>query len=142
MDPFVQPRHLPRQGQKQRKRVFRDAHGVSTGRAHHQHAALRGRLQINVVHAHTGAPHRAQLWSFGEQIRGDFRSAAHDQGIRVRNFPFERIFRRHHRVPARLFLQQLHAPLADLVGDDDFDSASLWRGLFLGFLRNRYDFAC
>ncbi len=63
MNCFVQSRDLPRQGQKQSAGVLRDADGIPARCAHHQHAALGSRFQIDVVHAHTGAPHRAQFSS-------------------------------------------------------------------------------
>ena len=61
MNGLVELRHLPRQCQKKGKGVLGYAHGIPAGRAHHQDAAFGGGFEVNIVHAHAGAPHRAQL---------------------------------------------------------------------------------
>ena len=141
VDSSVQPRHLPRKRQKQSEGMLGHAHGVSAGRAHHQHAALRGCFQINIVHADASAAHRAQLRGPGEQMLGDFRRAAHDQCIGIGNFRFERLFCGQDGRPAVLLLQQFHASLTDLVRDDDFHSAPSVAQLDPYPLENGYEFA-
>ena len=125
VDGLVQARHLPRQRQQQREGVLCHAHGVSPGRAHHQHAALGGGFQVDVVHAHACSAHGAQLRRFSQQIRGDFRRASHNQCVGIGNFPFESFLRRQDRVPACLRFQQLHATFADLVRNDDLHHSPL-----------------
>ena len=111
---------LANKRQQQRKGMFRNADGTSTRCAHDQNAALGGLVQVNVIHAHARAAHRAQFFCLVQQIRGDFRRAAHNQGIRAGNLPIQGIFRRQYDVPTRLLLQQLHAAIADLVRYNNF----------------------
>src|SRR5690242_16693056 len=59
--PRVQLRNFPRQRRHQSKRVLRHAHRVSARRVHHQHAAPRRCVQVDVVHSHSRASHHPQL---------------------------------------------------------------------------------
>ena len=67
--------------------------------------------------------HGAQFLRLIQQFRGNFCRATHNQRIRISDFRVQRVFRRQDNVPARLFLQELHTPLADLVRYDDFHEA-------------------
>ena len=97
-----------------------NAYRTSSRRAHDQDAALRSLVQVNVIHAYARAAHRPQLFCLIQQISSDLRRTAHNQSIRVGNLPVQVIFRRQYDVPRWLLLQQLHAPLADLVRYDNF----------------------
>ncbi len=111
---------LPNQRQQQRKGVLRNADRAPARCAHHQNAALRGFIQIDIVHANTRAAHYPQFFRTLQQFRSDFRRAAHNQRIRIANLRIQRIFRRQYHVPSGLLFQQFHAAVADFVRYDDF----------------------
>ena len=99
----VRLRHRARQSQHQRDRVLRHADGVSARRIHHQHAALRGRFHVHVVHAHARAADHAQLRRFFQQRGGRLRRAANHQCVGVRE-----LARQQPRPPARLLPIPFH----------------------------------
>ena len=55
--------------------------GVAAGRVHHDDPALRGRLDIDVVHAHAGAADDFELTRGLEHLLGDLGFRAHHDGI-------------------------------------------------------------
>ena len=63
--------------------MLRYAGGVASRRIHHQHAAVRGGFQIDVVHAHAGAADDAQARRLRQQFVGYARGAAHDQRVGI-----------------------------------------------------------
>ncbi len=68
-------------GQHHTQCVFRHGHGVCPGRIHHGYALARGRVQIDVVHAHAGPANYAQLLGMREQRGVDLHRRAHDQSV-------------------------------------------------------------
>ena len=58
---------------------------ISARRIQHDDAAARGRLNVDVVHPHPGAPDHAQLRACIQNIGGDFCLAAHDKRTEVWN---------------------------------------------------------
>ena len=68
-------------GQHHAERVFRHRHGVCSGRVHHRNALARGRVEIDVVHAHAGSTNNAQLLGMRQQGRVCLHRRADDQRI-------------------------------------------------------------
>ena len=58
---------------------------ISAGRIQNNDTAARGRLDIDIVHPHPGAPDHAQLRARIQNIGGDLCLAAHNQGTEVWN---------------------------------------------------------
>ena len=46
-------------GQHHDQCVFRYGHSIRPGRVHHRNALARGRVQIDIVHAHAGSTNDA-----------------------------------------------------------------------------------
>ena len=59
--------------------------GISAGRVEHDDAAARGRLNIDIVHADTGAADHAQSRSGIQNFCGHFGFTAHNDGAEVGN---------------------------------------------------------
>src|SRR3984957_2938187 len=126
---LIQPRRLSRHRQQQREGMLRHAHCVSARRAHHQHSATRGLIQINVVHADSGPPDHAKPRRLLQQFRRRLCRSSNDQRVRGRQLFADRFFRGQHHVPARLLLQQLDPALTDLVRNNDFHHSSFVLGV-------------
>ena len=77
--PGVGKRHAPRQAQHKGERQFSYGHTRSHGRIDHRDTVALTGLQVDVVHAHTGAPHHIQLRRGGNYLRHHFCAAAHHQ---------------------------------------------------------------
>ncbi len=72
--------------------MFGHADGAPARRAHHEDAALRRFVQVNIVHAHAGAAHGAQFLRLIQQFRGNFCRATHNQRVRISDFRVQRVF--------------------------------------------------
>ena len=57
------------------------ATALAPGRIHHRDAFMRGRFQIDVVHAHARAPDHPQLLRVLQQLGIRLHGRAHDQRI-------------------------------------------------------------
>ena len=68
-------------GQHHAQRLFRHGHGICPGRVHHRDALARGRIQIDVVHAHAGSADHAQLLRMRQQRRIRLHRRAHNQRV-------------------------------------------------------------
>ncbi len=66
--------------------MLRHAHRTATGSAHHQHTPLGRFIQVDIVHAHARATYHPQFGRFVEQGRCNFRGAAYDQSLGIRQF--------------------------------------------------------
>ena len=75
-------------GQHHAQRLFRHRHGIRSRRVHHGNALPRGRVQVDVVHAHARAADHPQLLGMREQLRIRLHRRAHDQ--RIGRFQFLR----------------------------------------------------
>jgi hypothetical protein len=60
-----------------RKREFGRGDSVAAGRVHHDHAALGGRVDIDVVHTDASPANDLQLVGDRDHLGGDLRLAAH-----------------------------------------------------------------
>src|SRR5882757_6635390 len=100
--------------------MFRDADSIAAWSAHHEHAAARRFMQIDVVHADARAAYRAKVRRLGEQIRRNARGAAYDQSDRIGKLVSDRVLGCDHYLQAGRLLEEFHTPLADFVGNDDF----------------------
>ena len=100
--------------------MFGHADSIAAWSAHHEHAAARRFLQIDVVDADARAAHRAKVRRLGEQIRRNARGASYDQSVRIGKLVSDRVLGRDHYLQAGRFLEEFHTPLADFVGNDDF----------------------
>jgi len=58
---------------------------ISAGRIQYDNAAARGRFNIDIVHAYTGAPNHAKLRTGIQNLGGDFCLAAYDKRTEARN---------------------------------------------------------
>ena len=76
-------RDFPRQREHERKSVFRRGDRIAAGRIHHHDAALRGRLDIDVVDADAGATDHLQLLRRGERLGGHLRRTANDERVQI-----------------------------------------------------------
>jgi len=70
-------RHQASQRQQQGQGVLGDAGGVAAGGIHHQDAAARGGVEVDIIHAHSGAADHAQPRRLLEQFVGHAGRAAH-----------------------------------------------------------------
>ncbi len=104
---------LPGQGHEHGKCEFRRGNRVSARRVHHDNAALRGGVDINVVHAHAGAPDDLELLGGVHDPRRDPGLRTHDDGRGVRRQFDQLIFGwtgvQHDDVELRTLLKQLDA---------------------------------
>ena len=81
-----------RRAKQEREGVLGRGNRVAAGRVHHDHAAPRGRVHIDVVHADAGAPDHAQPRPGIHDGRRDFRLAAHDDAAELRDHFDQRRF--------------------------------------------------
>ena len=117
----VRLRHLARQREQQRERVLGRRDHVRLRRVRHDHAALRGRVHVHVVHPHPGAPDRLEPLGSVEQVGVELRRGADQDAVELADAALELVL-----VPVRADLdlepgvaQQLHARVADLLLDED-----------------------
>ena len=76
---------LPRQGEHHAQRELGDGNGVGSRRIHHHDAAARGRIGIDVIHAHARAANHAQLWRGGQQCIVDLNRRSDDKSVGIGN---------------------------------------------------------
>ena len=79
----VRLRNFARERKQQREGVLRRRDRVAAGRVHHHDAALRGRLDIDVVDADAGAADDLQPRRRGQRLGRHLRRAADDQRVEV-----------------------------------------------------------
>ena len=123
---------VARERQHETDGQLRDADAVGARRVHHDDAARAGGGNIDVVHAGARAGDGAQLRRSVDQRSGDFRGAAHDDGIGVGEIGDE-LFGR----PActgvdgpAFRAQHIQRGWRKVVGDYDFQCWSLWYDAF------------
>ena len=74
------PDHRSGAAEHMGKSQFSRRDGVSARRVHHDHARLRGRLDVDVVHAHARSAHHLQLLRHGQYLGRHLGFAPHDYG--------------------------------------------------------------
>ena len=77
-------RDAARHGEHQRQGVLGHGDGVAAGRVHHQHAGFGGGVQIDVIHAHAGAPDHAQFGRLFQHRGVHLHGAAHQERVGFR----------------------------------------------------------
>ena len=114
-------RHLAREREQQGERVLGGRDHVGLGRVGHDHAALRGRIHVHVVHPHAGAADRLQALGAVQQVGVELRGRADQDAVELADAALELVL-----VPVDADLdleagvvQQLHAGVADLLLDED-----------------------
>jgi len=81
VDARVGLHHFACQAEHQRQGMLRHCDGVGGRSVHHEDAAARRRVEIDIVHAGAGPAHNAQPFTTRQHVRGDLRRAAHDQCV-------------------------------------------------------------
>ena len=79
-----------------------NCHSVSAGCIHHRNSLTRGRVEVHIIDANSGAPHHAQFGSMLQQLAVDLHRRAYYQGIGIS--------------------QMLRKIAVNLVGGDDLPS--------------------
>ena len=117
----VRLRHLARQRQEQRERVLGRGDHVRLRRVRDDHAALRGGVDVDVVHPHAGAAHGLESLGAAQQVRVELGRGADQDAVELADPALELLL-----VPVEAELdletgvaQELHARLADLLLDED-----------------------
>ena len=125
----VRLRNLAREREQQRERVLGGGDHVGLRRVGHDHAALRGRVHVHVVHPHAGAADGLQPLGALEQVGVELGGRADQDPVELADAPLELLL-----APVRADLdlepgvaQQLDAGVADLLPDQDLHA--LTRGL-------------
>lgn len=93
--------------------------GIAARRIHHEDARRRGRVEIHVIHADTGAPDDAQLRRLLEHIGVHLHGAAHNQRLAVGQMFRILLGIRNDDVPAFLRLEQFNAGLSHGLSDQN-----------------------
>ena len=75
---------MPRQPEHQGKRVLGNRYGICARRVHYCNAVAGGGVQVNVIHANSGAPDHAQLGGVLKQLGVHVHRRTHYQRIRIR----------------------------------------------------------
>ncbi len=119
MDGGIELRHGTRESQHQRNRVLGDADRISSRRVHHQNAAIRGRVNVHVVHVNARASDHTKRRRFLEKFGRHLRRAANDESFGIREVRYKSGRRRSYDRPT-CFTQNLDSPLADFVRDNNF----------------------
>ena len=99
--------------------MFGNARGISARRVHDHDAAVSRGVQIDVVHAHAGAPDDAHARRVAQQFVGHARRAANDQPVGIGQFRDQRFRRRLRHLPAKIG-EKFHTPGTDFVSDNNF----------------------
>ena len=68
-------------GQHQRQRMFGHGDGIGAGRVHHGDAFAGGGIEIDVVHAHAGAPDDPQFAGVFQQVGIHLHRGANDERV-------------------------------------------------------------
>jgi hypothetical protein len=112
-------RDVPRQREQHADRVFRCGDHVRLRRVRHDDAALRGRLDVHVVHADARPADSAQALGLGDQVRVELGGRANEHAVELADAALELAVL---PVDAELNVeagvaQQLDAAVADLLFD-------------------------
>ncbi len=112
--------HVARLGEQQRQRVLGRGDDVGLGGVDHQHPGGGGRLQVDVVHPDSGAPHDFELGRGGDHLSIHQGAGAHQERLGVTH-PRQQLgtFHPHRHVHLAVGGERLHARLGDGFGNDD-----------------------
>jgi len=116
------PGDVPHQAQQQPHGVLGRAHRVRPGRVHHGDAAPRRGGNVDVVHPRARARDHPQVRGTREQVGGDPRLAADDQGVRAGERPlqlFPRLSGEARHLDVRRGGEQLQPAFRHAIGDHD-----------------------
>jgi len=81
LHPGVGARHVAREREQQRQRMFGGGAGVAVGGVHHRDAARGGRFHVDGVDAGAGATDHPEAVAAGQAFGGDRRGRTHQQCI-------------------------------------------------------------
>ena len=116
--------NLAGDGEHHRNGMFGGGDGIAEGRVHHDHAFLRRRRDIDIVHANACAAHHLQIGGQRQKLFGDFGGRADGKAVILADDGGKRVFvlaefRQVINVNAAV-AEDLDGGFGKLVGNEDF----------------------